>query len=171
MKNLVSFPHKLNLLLKKQSFSIRYYFSTKSEVQPWVNVENRLSKLRGELVLKEHSQVENYAVNLVRGYYRSTNKDAITKDSLLKDHGLDSVDTLELCVQMEDELGYIIEAETMPKFNKVEHFINFIKHIEAYKREHKILPQQKAVQSEENWDNWLPNGEKIKSKLFKHTKH
>ena len=165
---------KMISLFNKKSFSKvlgARLFCTKNEVQPWVDEENRLTKLRGELVLNEHSQIEKYAVNLVRGYFRTTNKDAVTKDSLFEEHGLDSVDSLELCVQLEDELGYVIEAETMPKFKKVEHFINFIKHMEAYKKEHKVLPQNKAVADEENWDNWMPKGEKIKAKLFKNTKH
>ena len=89
--------------------------------------------------------------------------------SSLEEHGLDSLDALELCCQIEDELGYIIEAEVMPKFSKVKHFINFIKHMEGYKAEHKILPQQQAHESEENWGDWIINGEKLKAKLYGYT--
>ena len=98
---------------------LKNFSTTTSSVQPWVEVENRLSKLKGELVLTEHSKVEAYAINLVKGYFRTTNKDAVTAESSFKDHGLDSLDSLELCVQLEDEVGYIIEAETMPKVTKV----------------------------------------------------
>lgn len=144
------------------------FFST--QVQPWIETESRIAKLRGDLVLSDQSQIKKYAINLVKGYYRATNKDAITENSVLSDHGLDSLDSIELCVQLEDELGYIIEAETMPKISKVKHIIHFIKHIEAYKNEHKILPQEKSQQYEEDWNNWMPFGENIRSKLLGHTK-
>lgn len=154
---------KISLLkLKIQAFS--------TAVQPWIEIENRLAKTRGELVLAEESQINAYALNLVKSYFRTTNKQALKIDSALKDHGLDSLDSLELCVQLEDELGYIIEAETMPKFSKVSHFINFITHMEAYKRENKVLPQVKAVSPEGNWDNYMPMGETIKNKLYDLTK-
>jgi acyl carrier protein len=158
-------------LLKTSKFSLNKtikLFST--QIQPWVEVESRINKIRGELVLSDQSKIEKYAVNLIKNYYRSTNKDAITKDSDFKDHGLDSIDSLELCVQLEDELGYIIEAETMPKLTKVKHFINFIKHMEAYKQEHKVLPQEAATSYEASWEDWLPKGDKLKEKLVKHTK-
>ena len=162
----------MNKLILKNKFLATSFkcFSTNNHVQPWIEVENRIAKLKGELVLSEQSQIINYAVNLVKGYYRSTNKDAITADSVFEDHGLDSLDSLELCVQLEDELGYIIEAETMPKIKRVRHLVNFIKHMESYKQQHKILPQDAAQQSEENWDDWLPKGEKLKEKLFGYTK-
>jgi len=161
----------MNALLKSKigmGKMISKCFST--QVQPWVETESRIAKLRGELVLSEQNQIVNYAINLVKGYYRTTNKDAITAESNFADHGLDSIDSLELCVQLEDELGYIIEAETMPKIKKVRHLINFIKHMEAYKQQHKLLPQEQAQLSDENWDDWLPKGEKIKEKLFGYTK-
>lgn len=145
-------------------------FSTQTQVQPWVETQNRLAKLKGELILSDQNQINNYAINLVKGYFRSTNKDNITAESKFEDHGLDSVDSLELCVQLEDELGYIIEAETMPKIKSVRHIINYIKHMEAYKQQYKVLPQDNALESDENWDDWLPNGESLKEKLFGYTK-
>ena len=168
MKNMKNILNK-NVLRLNINKNLRF-FSTEQSVQPWVGVENKLAKLRSELVLTEHSQIENYVVNLVRGYYRTTNKDAVTKDSVLEDHGLDSVDSLELCVNLEDELGYIIEAETMTKFSKVSHFINYILHLEAYKREFKVLPQTASQESTENWDDFVPQGEALKNKLYGYTK-
>ena len=89
MKHLVIFKgNKFNLLTKG--------FST--EIQPWLHQESRIAKLRGELVLSDHSHIEKYAINLVRSYFRTTNKDAVSLDSSLKSHGLDSIDSLELCV-------------------------------------------------------------------------
>jgi hypothetical protein len=44
--------------------------------------------------------------------------------------------------------------------------VNYIKQIESYKKEHILLPQERAQQTEENWDTWIPFGEKLRSKLF-----
>lgn len=150
------------------SFTKRY-FST--EVQPWIETQNRIVKSRNELVLSDHSKIEEFTLNLIRNYYRTTNKDSVSKNSLLSEHGLDSLDSLELCVQLEDELGYIIEAETMNRFSKVSHFINYIKHIEAYKKEHKMLPQEAAVNYDINFTDYVPIvGEKLNKALKKYTK-
>ena len=135
-------------------------------VQPWVEVENRLAKLRGELVLSDHGKIENYVLGVFKGYFRTTFRDALTVESELIEHGLDSLDAIELGMVLEDELGYIIEAETLPQFTKVKHYVNYIKQIEAYKKEHILLPQERAQQSEESWDSWIPFGEKLRSKLF-----
>ena len=125
--------------------------------------------MRGELVLADEGRIENYVLGVVKGYFRTTYKDGLTIDSKLSDHGLDSLDSIEIGMILEDELGYIIEAETLPQFTKVKHFVNYIKQIEAYKKEHIILPQVRAQEDEENWDSWIPYGEKLKSKLFKMT--
>jgi acyl carrier protein len=135
-------------------------------VQPWVEVENRISKLRGELVLSDEGKVESYVLGVIRGYFRTTYKEGLTVESILEDHGLDSLDSIEIGMILEDELGYIIEAETLPQFTKVKHFVNFIKQMEAYKKEFLTLPQLKAQESEENWDEWIPGGEKLKNKLY-----
>ncbi len=39
----------------------------------------------------------------------------------------------------------------MPKIKRVRHLVNFIKHIESYKQQHKILPQDAAQQSDRIW--------------------
>ncbi len=158
-----------NLSLIKKGFNVKS-FSTATSVQPWVDRESRIAKLRSELVLAEHSQMENYVLNLVKNYHRTTNKDAVTKNAVFSDHGLDSLDSIELCMQMEDELGYIVEAETISRFTKVKHLINFVNQMELYKRQHKTLPQFRAQEYTENWDDWLPKGEVIKAKLFGYTK-
>jgi acyl carrier protein len=138
-------------------------------VQPWVEVENRLAKLRGELVLTQHAKIEKYVLSVIRGYFRTTYKEALTVESNLSDHGLDSLDSIEIGMILEDELGYIIEAENLPQFKKVKHFVNFIKQMEAYKKEFLTLPQLHAQEPEESWDDWIPEGEKLKSLLFKKT--
>jgi acyl carrier protein len=138
-------------------------------IQPWVEIENRIAKLRGELILSDHGKIENYVLGVVKGYFRTTYKDGLTLNSNLEDHGLDSLDSIELGMILEDELGYIIEAETLPQFTKVKHFVNYIKQMEAYKKEYILLPQVKAQENEETWNDWIPYGEKLKSKLFSMT--
>ena len=69
-------------------------------------------------------------------------KAKLNLDSKYKDHGLDSFDLIELIIQVEDDLGYMIDAENLEKFQKPKHFVNFIKQIEAYKTEFGKLPHQ-----------------------------
>ena len=145
-------------------------FSVSTQVQPWIEKEERLAKLRGELVLSDRSHIKNYVIDMIKNYYRTTNRDSLKLDSRLQDHGLDSLDSIELCCQLEDELGYIIEAETMTKITSVKHLVNFIEQLEAYKQEFKVLPQERATEPDENWEDWLPKGELIKTKLFRYTK-
>ncbi len=79
--------------------------SGSSQIQPWVDIENRLSKLRGELVLNEQDKIEDYVMGVIKGYFRTTYKDGLEITSELKDHGLDSLDAVELAMVLEDELG------------------------------------------------------------------
>jgi acyl carrier protein len=138
----------------------------KNAIQPWVEIENRLAKLRGELVLADHGRIDNYVLGVVKGYFRTTYKDGLTIESNLSDHGLDSLDSIEIGMILEDELGYIIEAETLPQFTKVKHFSNYIKQMEAYKKEFVLLPQEQAQKSEESWNDWIPYGDKLRNTLF-----
>ena len=66
----------------------------------------------------------------------------MTLDSSFSDHGLDSLDVIELVIQVEDELGYLIDAEKLELFSKPKHFVNFIIQMEAYKAEHNRLPHE-----------------------------
>merc|ERR1740115_366242 len=52
------------------------------------------------------------------------------------------LDAVELVIKVEDELGYVIDAENLEKFKKPVHFVNFIKQMEAYKEEHNRLPHE-----------------------------
>ncbi len=52
------------------------------------------------------------------------------------------MDVIELVIQVEDELGYVIDAENLQKFSKPKHFVNFITQMEAYRSEFHKLPQE-----------------------------
>lgn len=43
-------------------------------------------------------------------------------------------------MQIEEELGYLISAETLSQFTSVKHYINYIEHVEAFKKETNKTP-------------------------------
>ena len=90
---------------------------------------------RNALVLRKEEEIEKYVLNLVRNYFRTCNKGSLTAHSILEDHGLDYFDAVELVVRIEDELGYVIPAETLLCFKSVKHFINYIRQTEDFKLE------------------------------------
>ena len=112
-------------------------------------------------MLKDRDQIEQYVLSIVKNYFRTTKKAKITLDSNLREHGLDSLDLIELVIQVEDELGYVIDAENLQKFQKPKHFVNFILHLEAYKTEHHKLPHEN-IHEQFNWREAFPGlpGEK-----------
>ncbi|KAL4499800.1 hypothetical protein ABPG72_015149 [Tetrahymena utriculariae] len=95
---------------------------------------------RNQLTLKKQEDIEQYVLKLVRGYFRTTNKQGLNINSVLEDHGLDEFDSIELAMQVEEDLGYIISAETIPVLNKVKHFVNYINHVEQFKAENGKAP-------------------------------
>jgi len=95
---------------------------------------------RNQLVLKKEEDIDAYVLKTIRNYFRTTNKNGLGLESTLLDHGLDSLDSIELAMQVEEDLGYTISAETLPVLNKVKHFSNYIKQIEAFKQESKREP-------------------------------
>ena len=103
--------------------------------------KEQVEQTKNALVLKTNDEIEKYVLSIVRDYFRTTQKASVTLDSNFKDHGLDSLDAIELVIRIEDELGYIIDGENLQKFKKPKHFFNFIKQMEAYKTEFKQLPQ------------------------------
>ena len=86
--------------------------------------------------------VEDYVIQITKDYFRTTQKNKLNLESNLKDHGLDSLDCIELIIQVEDDLGYVIDAEKLSQFTKPKHFVNYILQIEAYKREFHYLPEE-----------------------------
>ena len=92
------------------------------------------------LVLKSEQEIEKYVFNLFKNYFRTTNKYGITAESTFKDHGLDSLDAVELVVRVEDELGYVIPGEALRCFSTVRSFVNYIKQTEDFKQEFNKQP-------------------------------
>ena len=43
-------------------------------------------------------------------------------------------------MQVEEDLGYVISAETLPAFHKVGHFITYIEQVEAFKAQNNKAP-------------------------------
>ena len=43
-------------------------------------------------------------------------------------------------MQVEEDLGYTISAETLPSFTRVNHYITYIEHVEAFKKENNKAP-------------------------------
>jgi acyl carrier protein len=84
------------------------------------------------LTLQSKKDIENYVLSISRGYFRTTNKANLTPDSLYTEHGLDSLDVIELVIQVEDDIGIIIDAENLDLFKKPKNFINFIYQTDTY---------------------------------------
>ena len=109
------------------------------EVSLW---QDKAKAQEHSLVLKDNDQIEKYVISIVKSYFRTTRKAMVALDSDFKEHGLDSLDVVELIIQVEDELGYVIDAENLNRFKKPKHFVNFITQLEAYKNEFHKLPHE-----------------------------
>lgn len=88
---------------------------------------------RNALVLKKKEQIEEYVFKMLRDYFKTTNKANMHLESNLADHGLDSLDTVELAMQLEEDLGYKLPTENLLIFYKVKHFVNYINQVENFK--------------------------------------
>ena len=104
----------------------------------------QVDSTKNALVLKTDDEIEQYVISITKDYFRTTRKVTVTLDSPFADHGLDSLDVIELVIRVEDELGYMIDAENLEKFKKPRHFVNFIKQMEGYKEEFNQLPQENS---------------------------
>jgi len=109
------------------------------EVALW---QEKAKAQESALVLKDNDQIAKYVLSVVKNYFRTTKKGKVTLDSEFKQHGLDSLDVIEMIIQIEDELGYVIDAENLNKFKKPKHIVNFITQMEAYKNEFHRLPTE-----------------------------
>ena len=102
--------------------------------------KGQVDSTKNALVLKTDDEIEQYVVSITKDYFRTTRKASVSLDSEFSSHGLDSLDVVELVIRVEDELGYMIDAENLEKFKKPRHFVNFIKQMEGYKQEFNSLP-------------------------------
>ena len=109
-----------------------------------VDLWKAYTKENTSLALKSTEDIEKYVISVVKGYFRTVKKASLTVDSTFTDHGLDKLDVIELIIQVEDDLGYVIDGENLEKFQSPRHFINFIEHMEAYKKEHNKLPHEQT---------------------------
>ena len=94
------------------------------------------------LILQSKKEIEEYVLSIVKNYFRSTKKATVGLESPFKTHGLDSLDVIELCIQIEDELGYLIDSENLEKFTKPKHFSNFIWQYEQFRKANNKLPHE-----------------------------
>ena len=98
-------------------------FKASDQVSLWKDIK---AKQDHSLVLKSNDEIEQYVLSMFRNYFRTTKKASVSLDCHFSDHGLDSLDVIELVIQVEDELGYLIDAEKLELFKKPKHFVNFI---------------------------------------------
>merc|ERR1712166_1415019 len=103
-------------------------------------INNMLSKLR----LLNRACLRQSAMPMAtqRMYRTELGLDA---DQLMNVADADANSSVELWkaqVDSLDAIELVIEAENLEKFKKPVHYVNFIKHMEAYKEEHTRLPHE-----------------------------
>ena len=118
--------------------------------------KGQVDATKNALVLKTDDEIEQYVVSITKDYFRTTRKASVTLDSEFRSHGLDSLDVVELVIRVEDELGYMIDAENLEKFKKPRHFVNFIKQMEGYKQEFNKLPMGPDTKYKFNFKETFP---------------
>lgn len=129
-----------DLGLDSNSLAVRHEAGQHAgQVSLW---KEQVESTKNALVLSSQDEIEQYVLSIVKDYFRTTKKASVSLDSAFADHGLDSLDAIEFVIRIEDELGYLIDAENLEKFKKPRHFVNFIKHVEAYKEEFNRLPHE-----------------------------
>lgn len=77
--------------------------------------------------LNSQQDIEKYVLKLFKDYFRTINIIKLSLKSSFQDHGLDSLDGLELVTKVEDQLGIHANDETLRSLNTVAGFVNFIK--------------------------------------------
>ena len=70
-------------------------FEKNDQVSLW---KDRVAAEEKSLVLKSNDEIEKYVLSLVRNYFRTTKKASVALDCDLADHGLDSLDAIELVI-------------------------------------------------------------------------
>ena len=65
------------------------------EVSLW---QEKSKAQENALVLKDNDQIQKYVVSLVKNYFRTTKKAKVGLESTFAEHGLDSLDVIELVI-------------------------------------------------------------------------
>ena len=125
--------------LDSDAIALRKAEGAETNLELW---KEQVDATENALVLKTDDEIEQYVLSICRDYFRTTKKASLGLDSSFADHGLDSLDAIELVIKVEDELGYMIDAENLELFKKPRHFVNFIKQMEGYREEHNRLPTE-----------------------------
>ena len=60
--------------------------------------ENGQMVSQQQVQLRDSQQVEDYVLKTIKNYFRTTYKDGLNADSVLKDHGVDSLDAVEIAM-------------------------------------------------------------------------
>jgi hypothetical protein len=67
----------------------------KGEVSLW---QEQSKREETALVLKSKDEIERYVLSIVRNYFRTTKKAKVALESSFEEHGLDSLDVIELVI-------------------------------------------------------------------------
>jgi hypothetical protein len=67
----------------------------KGEVSLW---KDSVKQQENALVLKDKDEVEKYVISVVKNYFRTTKKAKVGVNSVFAEHGLDSLDVIELVI-------------------------------------------------------------------------
>ena len=144
LRTLLKFPSRLTRLplyaFSAEEKAVTEKVKAAEKAKPLQRYVDGQLVTRNALTLKKEEDIESYVVTLLKNYFRTTNKGGLTLESSLLDHGLDSLDSIELSMQIEEDLGYVISAETLPVLNKVKHYVNYIRPVEQFKQEVKKAP-------------------------------
>jgi len=70
------------------------------------------------LILKKEEDIKQYVINTVKNYFRTVNKSAVNLNSNLMDHGLDSLDSIEISMQV----NIILNIKTLKLKKKLFYF-------------------------------------------------
>lgn len=80
-----------------------------------------------KIQLNSHQEIETYVLRLFKDYFRTAHVIKLSLKSSFTDHGLDSLDGLELVTRIEDQLGIQASDDTLRTLNSVAAFVKFIK--------------------------------------------
>ena len=96
--NLISTPSRNfqgHLGLDSSQNLVPVTYKANEQVALWKDIK---AKQDHSLVLKTNDEITDYVLSIVRNYFRTTKKASVNLESSFKDHGLDSLDVIELVI-------------------------------------------------------------------------